>query len=175
MAKKLTLSKIKEDNKQYSIVKRVFLDEEKETYLDIYPNFKPTEVTNVLSELTELSQSAEDNKIEIKNDVFFLFLNAIAVNHFSNLNLSKKDPVKYIEGLLALIDLPNHGFETILKSYPADNWTDLLQKYFEYLKTLTELNVEAAKYAEQNKTESKVDTDKIITEAQEKVKAEENA
>jgi hypothetical protein len=139
MSKKLTPSAIKQDNKKYSVVERIYLDDNKEIYLDIKPNFKPTEVSEVIDEFISLASECEKNDIHLKDEVLYLFLDAVAVNHFSNLNLSKKDSVKYIEGLLSLIDLSDNGFSKILQSYPAENWVNLMQKYFERAKSMTDI------------------------------------
>jgi hypothetical protein len=177
MTKQLGVTKIKNDNKKYSVIKRVEIDED--THLDIYPNMKPTEVNEVISEFMDLVPLAVKNKIDINDKVFGLFLDAVTVNHFSKLNLSKKDPVKYIQNLLGLINLDNEGFRKILEAFPPDTWANLLTKYFEAMGTRATI-ISAVEKFDKDKTtvpknvltDQKEKVEQVIQEATDKVKSE---
>jgi hypothetical protein len=178
MTKQLGVTKIKNDNKKYSVIKRVEIDED--TYLDIYPNMKPTEVNEVISEFMDLVPLAVKNKIDINDKIFGLFLDAVTVNHFSKLNLSKKDPVKYIQNLLGLINLDNEGFRKILEAFPPDTWANLLTKYFEAMGTRATI-ISAVEKFDKDKTtipenmlaDKKEKIEQVIQEATESVKSDE--
>jgi hypothetical protein len=196
MAKKFNGNQLNKLVKPYEETKRVFIDKNEEFYIDIKPNFKPTDVQDVIESFFNLvgplnmneldidvPKAKDINKINIKDNVFFLLLDAHAINRFSNLNLSEKESYKYIQMLLNLINLPDDGFNKIIEVVPAEQWTDLIIKYFKYQITIAQTINAVDKIKEQKEAEKSEQpinvladnkVEEIIQEATEQVKAEES-
>jgi GTP-binding protein EngB required for normal cell division len=85
--------------------------------------------------------------------------------------------------LLNLINLPDDGFNKIIEVVPAEQWTDLIIKYFKYKITIAQ-TINAVDKIKEQKEEEKSEqpinvladnkVEEIIQEATEQVKAEES-
>jgi hypothetical protein len=127
MAKKLTLKDLKNENKKYEEKKRVMLSDD--FYINIYPNFSPIKINELLKEtLTEPYQAKEIginfDKIAL-ND--WLIFNIIA--KFSDLGI----PDDIHKKIQVFNDLMNTEYWTsIISAFPEESMQKILEATDKY-------------------------------------------
>jgi hypothetical protein len=124
MSKKLTLNDIKNENKVYSIKKKITLSGD--FHVNIYPNFSPSKITELIKEMVTDKQRAEDaglNFDDINMGDWVLFN---IIYKFADLGIPS-DILKKVEAFTILID--SEHFSEIINEFPQES-IDKLNKAF---------------------------------------------
>ncbi|QJI52494.1 hypothetical protein [Psychrobacillus phage Perkons] len=135
MAKKLTLSDIKKSNSKYDEKKRIELDEE--VFVDIYPNFKPTKIKELIQEMVTDTSRAKEVGIDFDsiNPSDWGLFNIIA--KFADLGV----PTDIKKKVQAFNEINEYEyFDKIINAFPEESVDKVTKALENFTETLVALN-----------------------------------
>lgn len=143
--KQLTFSQVKKDNKKYSDKERIYFNDG-EFYLDVFHNFEPLKVKEMITEIGEVFKFSKENDIEIPDGLVFDFINCFIIKHFTSIP-SPKDTKKLIAGFHDLIN--SDYYAEIMSAFNIDEVNKVFDKLFNGIETVGQFENKAKEINEE--------------------------
>ncbi len=141
MAKQVTVSMLKEENKAYDDFLEVPVDYDgKEHVIKVYPIFKPSKVKNLVDSLVDFYQNAHKEKVSIQveeeDDIVAYFI----VKYFTDVKFTSSKKAKTIYDEFQTV-LNAKVFQYIFKLFPESSIIEVRERINEVMETMQRIQL----------------------------------